>query len=131
MTTPRESATATVHEPRSCDAALSRAFEFLGKRWNGVLLGTLIQAPAGFAELKRSLGISDSMLSDRLAELTRAGLVERTVDTGPPVSVSYAVTDSGRAVIPALEALTTWARENLTEERCAGAVPTRSDATSP
>ena len=28
------------HEPRACDAALSRAFEFLGKRWNGVLLGT-------------------------------------------------------------------------------------------
>lgn len=113
-------APATEHEPRVCDAALARAFEFLGKRWNGVLLGTLMQGPAGFAELKRTLGISDSMLSDRLAELTRAGLVERTVDTGPPVAVSYALTDNGRAVLPALDALTTWARENLTAERCQG-----------
>ncbi|MGD9959986.1 winged helix-turn-helix transcriptional regulator [Nocardioides sp.] len=110
----------TAPETRACDAQLERAFTFLGKRWNGVLLGTLIQAPAGFAELKRTLGISDSMLSDRLAELTRAGLVERTVDPGPPVAVSYALTQSGRAILPALQALTTWARENLTEERCQG-----------
>lgn len=117
MTTTPE---AVGHEPRACDAALSRAFEFLGKRWNGVLLGTLIQGPAGFAELKRGLGISDSMLSDRLVELTRAGLVERAVDAGPPVAVSYALTENGRAVLPALQALTTWARENLTAEQCAG-----------
>jgi DNA-binding HxlR family transcriptional regulator len=109
------------HEPRACDAALSRAFEFLGKRWNGMLLGTLGEGPAGFAELKRTLGISDSMLSDRLAELTRAGLVDRTVETGPPVSVAYALTPSGEAVLPALGSLTEWARENLTEERCRGA----------
>jgi DNA-binding HxlR family transcriptional regulator len=120
MTTSPEAVAAPEHEPRACDAALSRAFEFLGKRWNGVLLGTLIQGPAGFAELKRGLGISDSMLSDRLLELTRAGLVERTVDTGPPVAVSYALTDSGQAVLPALQALTTWAKENLTAERCTG-----------
>jgi DNA-binding HxlR family transcriptional regulator len=121
MTPSPEAVVGPVHEPRACDAALSRAFEFLGKRWNGVLLGTLIQGPAGFAELKRGLGISDSMLSDRLVELTRAGLVERTVDTGPPVAVSYALTDNGQAVLPALQALTTWAQENLTPEQCTSA----------
>jgi DNA-binding HxlR family transcriptional regulator len=120
MTTSPQAA-ALGHEPRACDAALSRAFEFLGKRWNGVLLGTLIQGPAGFAELKRSLGISDSVLSDRLAELSHAGLVERTVDTGPPVAVSYALTANGHALLPALQALTTWAQENLPAEQCAAA----------
>jgi DNA-binding HxlR family transcriptional regulator len=110
----------TAHEPRACDAALSRAFEFLGKRWNGVLLGTLIQGPFGFAELKRSVGISDSMLSDRLAELARAGLVERTVEEGPPLSVLYTLTASGRAISPAMQELSSWAQENLTDERCSG-----------
>jgi DNA-binding HxlR family transcriptional regulator len=106
------------HEPRACDAALSRAFEFLGKRWNGMLLGTLGGGPAGFAELKRALGISDSMLSDRLAELTRAGLIVRNVDEGPPLAVTYALTPSGAAVLPALRLLIEWAGENLTEEQC-------------
>jgi DNA-binding HxlR family transcriptional regulator len=108
------------HKPRACDAALTRAFQFLGKRWNGVLLGALVQGPAGFAELKRAVnGISDSVLSERLSELTAAGLVQRQVEEGPPIAVSYQVTASGQALIPALNALTSWAAANLPEP-CAG-----------
>ncbi len=109
------------HEPRQCDGALSRAFAFLGKRWNGVLLGTLMHGPAGFAELKRAVtGISDSVLSERLVELTGAGLIERTVDPGPPLAVSYALTVSGKALTPALDELTTWATHNLPGSECPG-----------
>ncbi|MBY6382957.1 helix-turn-helix transcriptional regulator [Rhodococcus erythropolis] len=107
------------HQPRVCDAALARAFSFLGKRWNGVILATLLGGPAGFAELKRAVGkISDSVLSDRLTELTGAGLVTRTVDAGPPIAVEYELTASGQALLPALSELTTWAAENLPPESC-------------
>ncbi len=110
------------HEPQACDAALAHAFEFLGKRWNGVLLATLLNGPATFSELRRSVhGISDSMLSDRLGELSRAGLVSRTVDEGPPVAVDYALTPAGTALLPALHELTTWAAENLRD--CPGPTP--------
>ena len=37
-------------DDRTCDGALARAFEFLGKRWNGVILGTLTRGPAAFSE---------------------------------------------------------------------------------
>jgi len=98
----------------AASASLSRAFEFLGKRWNGVVLGTLSAGPAGFRELSRAIGgISDSMLSDRLADLGRAGLIDRTVDPGPPVSVRYALTDRGAALIPALEQIAHWADAHL------------------
>lgn len=106
--------TSVEFEPHVCDAALARAFQFLGKRWNGVLLGTLVQGPAGFAQLKRAVqGISDSVLSERLSELAAAGLVERTVDAGPPVAVTYRVTEAGLALVPALHALSAWAADNL------------------
>jgi DNA-binding HxlR family transcriptional regulator len=102
------------HEPRLCDSALVRAFDFLGKRWNGVILGTLINGPASFSELRRSVGgISDSVLSERLTELAGAGLVLRTVDTGPPVAVGYTLTPAGTALLPALRELTTWSTTNL------------------
>jgi DNA-binding HxlR family transcriptional regulator len=102
------------HEPRTCDAALARAFGFLGKRWNGVLLGTLTLGPAGFSELKRAVaGISDSVLSERLTELCGAGLVQRSVDEGPPVAVDYRLTAAGQALLPALRELTNWASDNL------------------
>src|SRR5271168_3999818 len=75
---------------KSCDGALAHAFSFLGKRWNGVILGTLTNGASGFAELRRNVvGISDSVLSERLSELQSAGLVLRAVVPGPPVSVSY------------------------------------------
>jgi len=96
------------------DAALARAFVFLGKRWNAVVLGILSSGPAGFRELSRAIGgISDSVLSDRLSDLTGAGLIARTVDEGPPISVSYALTDRGRALMPALEQIAVWANEHL------------------
>jgi DNA-binding HxlR family transcriptional regulator len=91
-----------------------RAFELLGRRWTGVILGTLSDRPTSFRELGRAVpGISDSMLSTRLAALTQAGLLTRTVDEGPPLSVAYQLTDAGCALLPALEQISRWADEHL------------------
>jgi len=96
------------------DAALVAAFAVLGKRWNGVLLGALETGSASFSELRRSLGgISDTVLSDRLTELTHCELISREVDGGPPVAVRYRLTDRGQALMPALNKLIGWSRENL------------------
>ena len=94
--------------------ALARAFEFLGKRWNAAVLGSLAAGAAGFRELSRSIeGISDSVLSNRLVTLAETGLITRTVEPGPPVTVTYALTDRGRALMPALEQISRWADEHL------------------
>ena len=99
--------------------SLARAFRFLGKRWTAVLLGRLSEGPAGFRELSRSVGgVSDSVLSDRLSDLAAGGLVTRTVAEGPPLSVTYALTDSGRALMPALEQIALWANEHLKADDC-------------
>jgi DNA-binding HxlR family transcriptional regulator len=102
-----------------CGAGIRRAFDFLGKRWNGVIIGSLSEGALGFADLRRNVGsITDSMLSDRLSELARAGLVERIVtDTRPP-GVSYQLSDSGQELLPILHQLGVWAATNLTDDRC-------------
>jgi DNA-binding HxlR family transcriptional regulator len=97
-----------------CDAAVTLAFSVLGKRWNGMIVASLGGAPSTFVALRRAVaGISDTVLSDRLAELAEVGLVARTVDAGPPVTVSYALTESGRGLLPILDQLGTWASANL------------------
>jgi DNA-binding HxlR family transcriptional regulator len=102
------------HSAPRCDAALTHAFALLGKRWNGMILGALISGPAGFSEIRRALqSISDSVLSDRLAELTAAGLVLREVDDGPPVAVRYRLAAPGTALVPVLRDLMDWARDHL------------------
>jgi DNA-binding HxlR family transcriptional regulator len=97
-----------------CDERLTQAFTLLGKRWSGVILGLLLQGPARFAVLARTIpGISERMLSDRLNELAKAGLIDRTVLDGPPLGVLYQLTESGRAIGPGLLRLGDWAERYL------------------
>lgn len=97
-----------------CDAAVTLAFSVLGKRWNGMIVSSLGGGPSTFVALRRAVaGISDTVLSDRLAELAQAGLVARSVDAGPPVTVSYALTASGEGLLPILSQLGVWASANL------------------
>lgn len=99
---------------KTCDEALAQAFTFLGKRRNGVILGTLANGASGFAELRRNVtGISDSVLSERLSELQTAGLIVRAVEPGPPISVSYQLSDAGTALVPAMHALSAWAAKHF------------------
>jgi len=97
-----------------CNSHVARAFDFLGKRWSGVILGALSHGPAGFAELRRGVGsITDSVLSDRLAELVRVGLVQRTVTDARPPGVTYSVTDKGAQLMPILDELGAWAAKHM------------------
>lgn len=100
----------------ACDGAVTLAFSVLGKRWNGMIVSSLGGGPATFVALRRAVaGISDTVLSDRLAELAQTGLVARTVDAGPPVTVSYSLTAGGQGLLPILDQLGAWA--SLTLER--------------
>ncbi|MFF9566238.1 winged helix-turn-helix transcriptional regulator [Streptomyces sp. NPDC014685] len=105
------------HDAGQCagvGGAMESVFVLLGKRWNGVILASLMSGPGRFAELCRAVsGISERMLSDRLAELGEAGLVSREVDAGPPLRVTYRLTPAGEALRPALEELGSWAEQFL------------------
>jgi DNA-binding HxlR family transcriptional regulator len=124
------------HDSAACkrvDAGITRVFQLLGKRWSGPIVAVLVEQPAHFADLRRAIpGISERMLSDRLAELGAAGLLLREVDEGPPLRVSYRLTAAGAALEPALRELGEWAKIHLPEaEPCAGVGPKRpADATA-
>ncbi|TMD09660.1 MAG: helix-turn-helix transcriptional regulator [Chloroflexi bacterium] len=99
---------------RECDERLTQAFALLGKRWSGLILGLLLQGPAHFAVLARTIpGISERILSDRLNELAKAGLIDRRVLDGPPLGVVYQLTESGRAMGPGLLKLGEWAERYM------------------
>jgi DNA-binding HxlR family transcriptional regulator len=88
----------------------TRIFELLGKRWSGLVVDLLLQRPARFSELARAVpGLSERVLGERLRELEEAGVVERTVDPGPPITVTYALTELGAGLEPAMAELRTWA----------------------
>ncbi|MGK2954294.1 MAG: winged helix-turn-helix transcriptional regulator [Solirubrobacterales bacterium] len=86
------------------------AIELIGKRWSGAIIWSLSDGSLRFAELKRAVpGLSDRLLSQRLRELEAAGLMDRTVEGGQPVKVTYELTEKGLTLRPAIQALRQWA----------------------
>jgi DNA-binding HxlR family transcriptional regulator len=101
-------------DERVCDSAVTLAFSVLGKRWNGMILGVLGSGSASFVSLRKAVsGISDTVLSERLVELVEARLVRRDVAEGPPVTVSYELTNAGAELVPMIDDLGAWAKRNL------------------
>jgi DNA-binding HxlR family transcriptional regulator len=95
-------------------SSVERVFRLLGKRWTGLIVAALMGGPVHFAEFRGAVpGISERILSDRLTELVSAGLVLRQVDPGPPLRVSYHLTEVGARLRPALAELGRWAEECL------------------
>ena len=96
-------------------APFQRAIELIGKRWTGAVIRALLGGPARFNHLLLGIpGISDRVLTERLRELEMEGMVERLVDPGPPVRVSYRLTQRGRALSPVIASVDAWAADWLT-----------------
>lgn len=87
------------------------AVELLGRRWNGAIVAVLMEGPRRYTQLALAVpGLSERLLTARLKELESAGVLLRRVIPGPPVGVEYELTDAGRELGPAIEAIAAWAR---------------------
>ncbi len=57
--------------------------------------------------------ISAKVLADTLRILEADGLVERTVYPEVPVRVEYALTETGKSLVPIIHSLTEWAKSHM------------------
>jgi len=71
------------------------------------------------------------LLSARLKELEARGLVERTVDPGPPVKVTYALSELGRGFSDVHRALGRWGEKLAAANRRPRTRATRKRTASP
>lgn len=87
---------------------LARASEILGDRWTMLIVRELVAGSRRFNQIERGLpGISRSILTARLRDLQRAGVLERLPGAAQNVT-EYHLTDAGRDLKSVIEALGTW-----------------------
>ncbi len=92
--------------------AFQSAIEVLSRPWTAVILTALQAGPQRFGDfVETAPGLGTKILSARLKDLESRGLVERQVDPGPPVRVSYQLTKHGRSFGNVAEAIQRWGRE--------------------
>lgn len=87
------------------------AAELAGRKWNAAILLAGTRGARRFSEYRALVdGISDRLLTARLTELEREGLLTREVRPTTPVSISYELTPAGRQLIALLHPLVAWSR---------------------
>jgi DNA-binding HxlR family transcriptional regulator len=97
---------------------LAHALELVGERWALLVIRDLIPGPKRFTELRRGLPrIPTNVLSARLKELERAGIVQRQVLPLPASGVVYELTDYGQELRAPVVCLLIWGMKTLGDPR--------------
>jgi DNA-binding HxlR family transcriptional regulator len=104
-----------------CCPLYHEAVELVGRRWTGAILAVLMEGALRFSEIASAVPeLSDRLLSERMKELERRGIVERTVISGPPLRVEYELSQMGRELEPALAEIERWANRWLGKRQLSG-----------
>ena len=110
--------------PTSAAEGVEQALKILEGRWKLVILfhlfgGKLLR----FSDLERAIPtITQKMLIQQLRQMEKDGVVRRIVHHQVPPKVEYGLTEWGRALCPALDAILVWAAQR---DDCEGEAQTR------
>ena len=85
---------------------MGRCMALLGGAWTTNVIWQLSGGPRRFGELYKDIpGISPKMLTARLRELVKKGVVIRDVAPTSPPSVEYALSDLGKELVPVIDTI--------------------------
>jgi DNA-binding HxlR family transcriptional regulator len=94
-------------------SGLAAALDVVGERWTLLIVRELLNAPKRYGELLDALpGIGTNLLVNRLRDLEAALVLRRMLAPSPQSAVVYELTERGRTLQPAVEALEAWGKTN-------------------
>jgi len=88
-----------------------KAILLLSKRWTGLVIYQLLNGPQRFNELQSAIGVSGKVLSERLKDLEKEGIVHREVIPDTPVIIQYSLTDKGRSMESIIKSIEIWSQD--------------------
>jgi DNA-binding HxlR family transcriptional regulator/putative sterol carrier protein len=95
--------------------AIARALDLVGERWALLVVRELLLGPKRYTDLRKGLpNASPNVLSERLRELERAGILRRHKLPPPAGSRVYELTDWGRELEQIVISLGRWAARSPT-----------------
>ena len=104
--------------PEMAASGAEAALRLIEGRWKLVIIFHLFGSGVlRFSELERAIpAVSQKMLIQQLREMERDGIVERIVYPQVPPKVEYSLTEWGKKMCPALDALLEWGAERPSRE---------------
>ena len=90
--------------------------ELVFSRWTTPILWVLHErGTQRFVELERRIGVTPKVLTQRLRQLERDGLVRREIFAEVPPRVEYRITELGRSLQTVFAALGEWSGEHMAD----------------
>jgi DNA-binding HxlR family transcriptional regulator len=100
-----------VYDP-ACPTRLT--LDRIADKWTVLIVGILATGTRRFGELRREIdGISPKVLTQKLRELERDGIITRKIYASIPPKVEYRLTPLGQTLIGLLEAVRAWAETHI------------------
>lgn len=93
------------------DCSVARCVAVIGDRWTLMLLRDCFLGVRRFEAFEARLGISRSLIADRLKRLVEAGVLRKDTYQDRPVRHEYRLTDKGLALHPVIMAIVHWGDE--------------------
>src|ERR687892_2700702 len=98
--------------------ALARTLDIAGDRWTLLIVRELVPGPRRFTDLIDGLpGISRNLLTNRLRDLERDGIIARKELPPPAARQVYELTDDGRDLAAAMAPLIAWGARRLGDRK--------------
>ena len=90
------------------------ALDRIGDRWTVLIVSVLAGGTHRFSELRDAVGgITPKVLTQTLRGMEHDGLVGRKVYAEVPPRVEYSLTELGRTMLVPIEAIRSWALQNM------------------
>jgi DNA-binding HxlR family transcriptional regulator len=87
---------------------IAAALDMVGERWALLIVRELALGNSRFQDIVRGTGAPRDRVAARLKTLEEAGVIRRIPYQAAPPRFDYQLTDSGRALLPVLDALLAW-----------------------
>jgi DNA-binding HxlR family transcriptional regulator len=102
------------NKSKTAQCAVDYAFQRIGGKYKGRILWVLKDGLMRYGELKRAIiGITPKMLTQTLKELEADELVSRKVYPEVPPRVEYALTSTGKELIPFIKQMRSWGERQM------------------
>jgi DNA-binding HxlR family transcriptional regulator len=99
-------------ELKSCP--IETTFKIIGKRWTVLIIREILKGNTQFNRFLENIeGISPKVLTERLRELERLGIIRRRIVSEYPVRVEYNLTDMGKGFEPVLLSAASFSMEYM------------------
>ena len=101
-------------ELKSCP--IEATFRIIGKKWSVLIVREMFRGITQFNRLLENIeGITPKVLTERLRELEKLGIIKRRIVSEYPIKVEYGLTDLGKEFEPVLLAAGSFSMRYLPE----------------